>query len=202
MTTSTVKTTEQSNVYLDIVHLDGLHPVGRRPTLGNYLREFWGRRHFIWADSRARVISGTRGTALGKGWLVLKPVLDAGVYLVIFGMMLKTDRGIDNFIGYLLIGVLMFGFTARCLSSGANSIAAGRNLVRSFPFPRVSLPIAAVIRDTLNSIPGFVTLLALVLLSPPHAQFSWRWAIFPGILGLQIAFNLGIAMIEIGRAHV
>ena len=195
MTARTTDVSSRSDVNLDIVHVDGIRPVGRRPALGPYLIALWDRRHFIWADSRARVSSGTRGMILGKGWLVLKPVLDAGVYLVIFGMILKTNRGIENFVGYLLVGVMMFGFTARCLSSGANSISAGRNLVRSFPFPRVSLPIAAVLREILNFIPGILTLMVLVLVFPPHANLSWRWGLFPAILALQIVFNLGISMI-------
>ena len=186
---------EQPSVYLDIVHVDGLHPVGRRPPIDAYLHALWGRRHFIWADSHARVTSSTRGMVLGKAWLVLKPLLDGCVYLVIFGMLLKTDRGIDNFIGYLLVGVLMFGYSSRCLSSGAASITGGRNLVKSFQFPRAALPIAAVLRETLNSIPGFATLIVLVLAIPPHAQVTWRWALFPAIIALQLIFNLGIAMI-------
>lgn len=186
---------KQNSAYLDIVHMDGLHPVGRRPSLGAYLIALWSRRHFIVADSRARVASSTRGTVLGKTWLVLKPLLDGCVYLVIFGMVLKTDRGIDNFIGYLLVGVLMFGYSARCLSSGAASITGGRNLVKSFQFPRAALPIATVLRETLNSVPGFVALITLVLVVPPHAQVSWRWALFPAIIALQFVFNLGLAMI-------
>ena len=119
MTTTTTHDARQQAAHHDLVHVDGLHPVGGRPALTIYIRTLWGRRHYIWADSRARVASGTNGTALGTGWLVVKPLLDAGVYLVIFGMILKTDRGIDNFIGYLLVGVLMFGFTAKSLSTGA-----------------------------------------------------------------------------------
>ena len=203
MTMTTAGVSKKADAYIDKVNIDGLYPVGRRPALSEYLVALWGRRHFIWADSHARVTSSNRGMYLGKAWLVLKPVLDAGVYLLIFGLLLKTDRGIDNFIGYLLVGVFMFGFTARCLSSGANSINSGRNLVKSFSFPRASLPIAAVARETLNAIPGLFTLLALIIAIPPHAEVSWRWVIFPAILALQIIFNLGIAMIAARAvAHV
>ena len=194
MTTTTTRGAKQQ-VHHDSVHVDGLHPVGGRPKLSAYLVALWGRRHYIWEDSRARAASGTHGMALGAGWLALKPLLDAGVYLVIFGTILKTDRGIDNFIGYLLVGVLMFGFTARCLAKGANSLIAGRNFVRSFQFPRVSLPVATVLRETLNFVPGILTLMVLILAIPPHAHLSWRWGLFPAILALQIVFNMGIAMI-------
>lgn len=180
---------------LETVMLDGLHPVGRRPPLLTYVAQLWDRRHFIVADSQARVSSGTRQLILGNAWLVIKPLLDAILYLLVFGWLLQTDRGVENFIGYLVIGVFMFGFTARCLNSGASSVVSGRNLTRSFTFPRVSLPIATVLRETLNTIPGLITMMAIVVLWPPHAEVTWRWALFPAVFGLQILFNLGIAMI-------
>lgn len=180
---------------VESVSLDGLRPVGRRPSLATYLSKLWDRRHFIVADSQARVSSSTRQLVLGNLWLVLKPVLDGTVYLLIFGILLQTNRGIENFIGYLLIGVFMFSFTARCLNSGASSVAAGRNLIRSFSFPRVSLPIATVLRETLNTVPGILAMMVLIIAIPPHAEITWRWALFPGVLALQIVFNLGIAMV-------
>lgn len=189
----TITRSDQPKV--ETVKMDGLRPVGRRPSLPTYLGQLWGRRHFIVADSQARVTSGTRQLVLGNAWLVLKPLLDAAAYLVIFGLLLKTNRGIENFLGYLVIGVFMFGFTARCLNSGASSIAGGRNLIRSFTFPRVSLPIATVLRETLNIVPGYVTMMALVVVMPPHAEVTWRWLLFPAVFALQILFNLGVAMI-------
>lgn len=180
---------------VETVSLDGLQPVGRRPPLRTYALRLWDRRHFIYADSHARVTSGTRQLVLGNAWLVMKPLLDAAVYLVIFGWLLQTNRGIDNFIGYLIIGVFMFGFTARCLNAGASSVAAGRNLIRSFSFPRASLPIATVLRETLHTIPGFVSMMVLVVVLPPHAEVTWRWLLFPLVVALQIVFNLGVAML-------
>lgn len=179
---------------MEIVHLQNLRPVGRRPPLGTYIKQLWTRRFFIMADSRAKVASGTRQMVLGNAWLVIKPVLDGVVYLLIFGLLLRSSRGIDNFIGYLLIGVFMFQFTARCLSTGANSITGGRNLIRSFSFPRASLPIAAVLRETLSMIPVVVSMMVLILVIPPHAELSWRWALFPAVFALQLLFNTGIAL--------
>ncbi|WP_230401941.1 ABC transporter permease [Sanguibacter suaedae] len=180
---------------VEVVHLQGLHPVGRRPGLREYVAQLWARRHFVVADSRARVASGTRQMILGNAWLVLKPVLDGLVYFAIFGLILKSGRGIDNFVGYLLIGVFMFQFTARCLSVGASSVSGGRTLIRSFLFPRAALPVAAVLRETLSMVPVVVSMLVLVVVVPPHAEVTWRWLLFPGVFTLQLVFNAGIALL-------
>jgi teichoic acid transport system permease protein len=181
-----------------------LHPVADRPALGDYLRLLWQRRHFIVADARAKVISGTSGNLLGQVWLVLNPLLDAAVYLVIFGLLLRSSRGIDNFIGYLIIGVFMFGFTTRSVTGGARSVIAARSLVKSFSFPRAALPIATVARETLSFVPALLTMLVLLLFTRPGAgeawstplqEISWRWLLVPLVLLLQLAMNLGLALL-------
>src|SRR5690625_5096855 len=126
----------QPKLTFEIVRGEVLEPVSVRTDLATYIRELYERRHFILADSRARVASRGRQMILGQAWLVLKPMLDAGVYLIVFGLVLQTSRGIDFFLGYLIIGVFLFQFTARSLSQGANSLVDGRALIRAFRFPR------------------------------------------------------------------
>lgn len=182
-------------VLTEIVDGVGLEPVVRRAAFVPYVEQLWQRRHFILADSRARVLSGSRGTYLGRGWLVLRPVLDAAVYLVIFGLLLRSSRGIENFLGYLVIGTFMFHFTANCLSAGAQSLIAGRALVRSFTFPRAALPTAAVVRETLSYASVLATMVALVLVIPPGAELSWRWLLIPFVVALQVVLCLGLAYV-------
>jgi teichoic acid transport system permease protein len=180
-------------VLTEVVDTSTLRPVAERLPLRPYLAVLWQRRHFIVADARARVLSGARGTLLGTGWLVLRPVLDGAVYFLIFGLLLHSSRGIENFLGYLLIGVFYFGFTTRCLTSGAQSLVAGKQLVRSFSFPRAALPVAMVTRETLSFIPVLGTMLVLLLVIPPVETITWRWALMPVIVVLQLGLNMGLA---------
>ncbi len=153
------------------------------------------RRYFIWTDARARVRSGSRGTLLGMGWLVLRPALDGVVYLVVFGQLLRSGRGIDNFLGYLVIGVFMFPITARCVNAGALSLLAGQTRMKSFAFARASLPIATVARETISYLPVLSAMVVLVLVVPPRAEITWRWALLPLVVALQVIFCLGLALI-------
>ncbi|MDT0165809.1 ABC transporter permease [Actinotalea sp. AC32] len=178
----------------EVVDTTGMRPVYRRPDLPTYLEQLWDRRHFILAESRGKVVSGSRGTVLGLGWLVLRPLLDGAAYYIIFGLVLGTSRGIDNFLGYLLIGIFLFQYTSRSLSTGAQSLIQGRNLVKAFTFPRAALPIAVVVRNTLTQVPVLAVMLVLILLLPPQEDVTWRWALFPVVLVLQGMFTFGIAL--------
>jgi teichoic acid transport system permease protein len=183
------------DVVHEVVRLDDLRPVYRQPPLLDYAVDLWRRRHFILADARGRVISGSRGTALGLAWLVLRPVLDGAAYYAIFGLLLGTRRGVENFIGFLLVGVFVFGYTTRALNAGAMALITGRHMVKAFSFPRASLPLATVARETLSTIPTLITMLVLVLLIPPREQITTLYLLFPVIIALQGVINVGVALL-------
>lgn len=178
----------------DAVDVARLQPVGQRLPLGPYVRALWGRRHFIWADSRARAFSGNRDTILGRFWLVGRPILDGLMFYVIFGVILGTSNGVPNYIGFLLIGVFMFSFTGRALTGGSTVMTSGKPLIRAFSFPRASIPLGLVIREAISMFPVVLTMMAMILLIPPHANVTWRWALFPLVFVLQVLFNAGIVL--------
>lgn len=169
--------------------------VGARPPLGTYINQLWGRRQFLLADARARVTSGTRETLLGTVWLVLKPLLDGLTYFLIFGLLLKSSRGIENFLGYLIVGVFLFSFTSRCVTGGARSVTSGRNLIRAFTFPRAALPIAVVLREVLNLVPILAAMLVILLVLPPTEVVTWRVVWVPAVIALQVIFCTGLALL-------
>jgi len=177
------------------VDCGGLGPVSIRPPLDEYLHMTWQRRHFIWADARARTLSESRRFLLGTVWLVLRPVLDASVYLVIFGLLLHSNRGIENFLGYLVVGVFLFRFTTGAINAGSKSITSGKAMLRSFMFPRIALPVAEVTRQVLRFMPTLVAMLVLILLMPPGAKLSWRWLLLPAIVVLQVMLIAGLTLL-------
>ena len=192
---------EVSNETRDVGGPSTLKPVGSRPPLASYLRALWQRRHFIWVDSRARAFSANGGYLLGNAWLVLSPLLEGLTYYLVFGLLLQTSRGIENYTGYLLIGVFMFHYTSRCMTGGANALILGRNMIRAFSFPRAALPMSVVLRELAGMGPVVLTMLVMILAIPPHADVSWRWLLFPAVLTLQTLFNLGLALIMARIAH-
>src|SRR4051812_45418459 len=64
------------------LHVYEPHRVGL-PKLGPYIREVWRRREFAFELSRTKLRSQHYNTAFGQLWLVLNPLLLAGVYFVL-----------------------------------------------------------------------------------------------------------------------
>ena len=65
----------------------GLHRVGARPSLANYLKQTWSRREFIYELAKARIQSKNDQNRLGMLWEVLKPTFNALMYGFIFGIL-------------------------------------------------------------------------------------------------------------------
>jgi len=180
---------------LEVVSTGRLSQVGARPPIRTYLAQLWKRRHFLWAEARAKVTSGTRETLLGQAWLVINPMLNGLAYYLIFGMVLGAKGGIPNFLGYLIIGVFLFQFTTQCVTGGARSIAGGRNLIRAFSFPRASLPISVVLRGILNLVPTLAAMFVLLLVLPEQEHWTAAAAFFPAVLVLQVLFVTGLSLL-------
>lgn len=179
-----------------------LGQVNARLPLKTYLAQMWRRRHFILAESRAKVVGGVQRNYLGLAWIVLQPVMSAMAFFAIFGLILQTRRGIDNFLGYLLIGVFFFGFTTRVLISCAGSIRAGQSMIKAFAFPRASVPVSAVVRELMNFVPSVVVMMIMILVLPEDEKLTWRvLLIIPAFL-LQIMFSVGLGLTAARLCHI
>lgn len=172
---------------------EGLWDPHRTARLGPYLRAVWRRRAYMRYVASSELRARQVDTFLGNLWHLLNPVLSIGVYFLIFGLLLETDRGVDNFILYLSIGVFMFGFTQRATQSGASSITGNMGLIKAIRFPRAILPITTSITEAFTSISmlGVMFAVALGTGEPPR----WQWAVVPVVFAVQFLFNTGAALV-------
>ncbi|WGP06722.1 ABC transporter permease [Bacillus subtilis] len=175
------------------VSSEGLVPVGRRTSLSSYLAALWNRRHFIIAESRAKMSSSTRKNLLGFAWLFFNPLLSVLAYWFIFGFILQTSQGVPNFLGFLVVGVFFFGYTGACMTGGTGSIRAGASMIKGFQFPRAALPISTVVRNFLDFVPTLIVMLIVLAIVPPLEEITWRVVLIIPIIILQTLFNVGLA---------
>lgn len=171
----------------------GLHRVGGRPPLGTYLTDVWHRRAFILALSRFRLEAENSSNRLGMIWLLLRPVLNVAIYGLIFGVLLQTSRNVDNFIAFLVIGVMMFEFFQSCFTAGARSITSNAALLQSLSFPRISLPLALVIQKFMQFVPT-LSIVLLVAVIDGHRP-SPTWLLMIPLLALFTMFNVGLTFV-------
>lgn len=174
--------------------LSDLRRVGSRPPLREYLTELVDRRHFIWAGARGEALSRYSNERLGVAWYVLRPLLDAAFYWLVFGVVLQLASGSENFIAFIIIGVFMFQLSARAITGGVSLIRNSKSMIRAFAFPRASLAASMVLRDLMSSVPAIAVMLLMIIAIPPHEFPTISWSLFPVVLALQLMLSLGFVL--------
>ncbi|MDN7123134.1 ABC transporter permease [Nocardioides sp. ChNu-153] len=177
----------------EIAERHGLRQVGGRPRLGAYLKGLLERRHFALVLARSQAYSQNQGSYLGQAWNILNPLINAAVYLTIFGYVLKTDRGVENYIAYLLVGVFFFQFVTRAITLGSKAVVGNTGLVNSLQFPRALLPISTVLTELIAFLPAIVVLLVLMPIS--GEPLRWWWLALPGAVALMHLWGTGMAFL-------
>ncbi|MDT9593965.1 ABC transporter permease [Nocardioides zeae] len=177
----------------DIARSNGLRQVGGRPRLGAYVSALVERRHFVWVLSRSQAYAQNQDSYLGQAWNILNPLINGAVYLAVFGLVLRTDRGVDNFIAYLLVGIFIFQFMQRTLTMGSKAVTSKLGLVNSLQFPRALLPISVVLTELIVLLPTVAVL--LVLMPITGEPITLWWLALPGAVGLMYLFGTGAAFI-------
>src|SRR5947209_6013068 len=166
---------------------------GGRPPFRVYLRDLWGRRHFIASYTRASNAAMYSNSFLGQVWQVLTPLLNAAVYFFIFGYLLKTKRSIPNYIGFLTIGIFVFTYMQNSIIHGSRSVTNNLNIIRALHFPRASLPLGTTAIALQQLLASMLAMLPIVLLTGEPVR--WSWLLLGPIFFLESLFALGVALV-------
>ncbi|MBQ1092935.1 ABC transporter permease [Streptomyces sp. B93] len=172
----------------------GLTVSGARPSLPQYVRQLWDRRHFILAFSRAKLTAQYSQAKLGQLWQVATPLLNAAVYFFIFGLLLGARRGIPHeiYVPFLVTGVFVFTFTQSSVLAGVRAISGNLGLVRALHFPRASLPVSFALQQLQQLLYSLIVLVAVMIGFGSYPSPAWLLVI-PALV-LQFVFNTGLAL--------
>lgn len=185
----------QYSHYQGLVTRGKLRPVGVRGNYRLYLQRLWKYRAFIWHQSLYKVFASNSDNRLGSLWLFLKPLMDVLFYWVLFGVVLSANHGTENFPAFLIVGVLMFQFTAQSINSATSVMRQNKSLIQGFNFPRALPPASLALKNTLEALPMVAVVLIGIVLIPPHASVSWTWFLVVPLFVLQLLFNLGLTLL-------
>ena len=160
------------------------------PPLKRYWKSLWGRRTFISEYSRSELREQHFDSVFGQLWLVLNPLLLSAVYyLLIVIIQGKSD---STRYAHLTATLFLFYLIANSLTGGVKSITAGQRLILNTAFPRIMLPISAVVIAIFKFLPTLIVF--IVIRAFVGLTFTWEmlWAV--PVLGISILLALGLAI--------
>lgn len=128
---------------------------------------------------------------LGLYWAILNPLITAGIYGFVFGVIFHASSGSIPYVVFLLTGLTFWNLFANGLASATGCVTGNASMLAKIYFPRVVLPTASVLARFIDFMFSLFVLLVFILLYRVPVHWAALW-IFP-LLGLQVAFTLGIA---------
>lgn len=173
--------------------------MGARPGSRQYLRSLWQRRDFALTLALGDLKNRNMDTALGSVWHLLNPLIAAAIYFVVFGVIFGARDDVENYTTFLIVGVFVFTYTRKSVTSGSSTIINNLKLIQSIYFPRAVLPLATIIAESLAHLPALAVMFLIALATGEAAQIAWLLVV--PITLLQAAFNLGLALVT-ARATV
>lgn len=156
------------------------------------LREVWQYRELlyflIWRDIKVRY----KQTALGAVWAILQPVLNTLMFAFLFGKVGKMPSDGYPHIIFIYAGMVPWTFFAFGLGQSANSLVGSANLITKVYFPRLTIPIAAVLSGIVDFALAFAILLILMPFYGIWPTVNVIW--LPFLLLLALVASLGVGL--------
>jgi lipopolysaccharide transport system permease protein len=165
-------------------------PSLRRPILN--LREIWAFRELVfflvWRDMKVRY----RQTYLGILWAILQPTIAVSVFSIFFGKLVGVPSNGMPYPLFVLCGLVPWNFFSRAVGSMTGSLIGSQELVKRVYFPRIAIPMSAMLSCVMDMVPGFaIVLVALaVFATAPAVQV----VLLPVFVLVMMAAVLGLGL--------
>ena len=126
------------------------------------LKEFWDYHELLffltWRDIKIRY----KQTALGAAWAILQPFLTMVVFSIFFGRLAKVPSDGLPYPIFSFCGLLPWQLFANALTQSSNSLVASQGLITKVYFPRLIIPISAILPGLVDFAIAFVVFLGMM----------------------------------------
>jgi len=166
------------------------------PTRGLFdldLRAVWEYRELlyflVWRDVKVRY----KQTAIGVAWVVLQPLLTMMVFAVVFGYLARIPSDGLPYPLFAFTALLPWTYFSQALTRGGSGLVGNANLISKVYFPRLIIPLSAVVAPAVDFLLCIVILLGLMVwygVAP-----TWGVLALPLFLLLALMTALAVALL-------
>jgi len=143
-------------------------------------------KHLTWRHLAARY----RGSSLGFAWSLLNPLILMGVYTFVFRYIFRATVPGVPFPVFLLTGILAWNFFSSAALNAAVSLVSGASLINKAAFPRITLPVSAVLASAVNYVVTIPIMIAFGMIFGVFPTFFLL--LLPGALLLILLMAIGV----------
>jgi lipopolysaccharide transport system permease protein len=157
------------------------------------LRDIWQFRDLLMALAGRDVKLRYKQTALGVIWVVLQPLMAAGVFSFVFGKVANLpSEGIPYFI-FSYAGLLGWNLFSGTLTKTSGCLVGNAQLISKIFFPRLVLPLSAIPSVLIDF--GVALGMMIVLMFTYHVHLTLGILLLPVLIVVLLMISLGVGLI-------
>jgi ABC-type polysaccharide/polyol phosphate export permease len=145
-------------------------------------------RYLVQADLRKKGAD----TLLGNVWWLLDPLLQLVVYVVLVQVIFQVQ--IPDYALFVFSAILPWKWFSSAVNDAILSVSSQDRLIKQVQFPKIVLPLAAVMAGVVNFAFGLIPLLGLMLVFYAD-RITPYLLLIPVIAVVQLVFTLAVALV-------
>ncbi len=130
--------------------------------LASGFKELWHYRELlyflVWRDVKVRY----KQTAIGAAWAIIQPLMTMIIFTIVFGKFANMPSDGLPYPIFSFAALLPWTYFSKALNQSVSSVVADANLITKVYFPRLLLPLSAVVGGLIDFAIAFVFLLAMM----------------------------------------
>lgn len=155
--------------------------------LNNYLELILYKAY---ADLRAEAARGYLGTL----WWVLEPILYLAVFYIVFSVIRYRED--ENFVAFMLVGLVVWKWFASTVAQGAKSISNGAGLMQHVYLPKYVFPSVVACTNLAKFLVVMLIMIVFLILYGVPPSIHWLW--LPAVIAVQFTLALGLSALLAG----
>lgn len=156
------------------------------------LRELWEYRDLLFFLSWRDISVRYKQTLLGAAWAVLQPFLSMVVFSLFFGRLASMPSDGVPYPIFNYVALLPWQYFSSAVTQSSNSLVANSRMLTKIYFPRLVIPLAAVLPPILDFAIAFVVLLGMMVFYGIAPTWKVIWLPFFLLLAIMTALGVGI----------
>jgi ABC-2 type transport system permease protein len=170
-----------------------LVPAGRSSGVFKDIKDLLGTRELLGALLGRELAGKYKGSFLGLGWTLVRPLVMLFIYAVVVGQFLGAARSVEQFAIFVFVGLLFWNLISESINAGSVSMTANGTLLKKVWFPREVLPLTSFAVATVNFFVQFGVLIFAFLIFKSWPEIGNLLYLIPVVLIVfPVAFGMSL----------
>lgn len=156
------------------------------------LKELWTFRELIYFFAWREVKVRYKQTIIGAGWAIIQPFVTMVIFSLFFGKLASMPSDGVPYPIFSFAALVPWSYFSAVMTNTSNTIIANSNMIKKIYFPRLAMPVSAILTAGIDFVLQFAVLLGMLFYY--DIALSWKVLWLPLLLLLAVVTSLGVGL--------